>query len=86
MPAVTMPTTQELWTLCQSHQMKFVAQKFHLSVQEMVARFKQEGLTGQGAKDPSPDEIVRARDLIRSRWDETTAAQRWVGSRGRQMR
>lgn len=86
MPAMLPPTTQELWHLCQRHTLKFVAQKFHLTTQEMVARFRQEGLTGQGPKDPSPEEIERQRDLIRSRWDEATASSRWVGARGRPIR
>jgi len=86
MPRINPPTTEELWTLCQSHPLKQVAVKFGLSVQDIVARFRHEGLAGGTAKDPSPDEILEARNRIKESWDETTQRSRWVGNRGRQVR
>lgn len=84
MPVLSPPTTEELWILCRHHQMKWVAQKYNLTTQEMVARFKQSGLMG-GAKCPSPEEIEREKRLLQSRWDEQTRMERWVGRRGRRL-
>ena len=86
MPLSESPTTEELWTPCQSHPLRQVANQFDLSVQEIVSRFSHEGLYGGTPKDPTPDEILEARNRIRDSWDETTQRARWVGNRGRQVR
>lgn len=83
MPVAVCPTTQELWTLCKSHQMKLVAKKFNLTTQQMVAQFQQSGLLSGGNRDPSPEEIEREKRLIQQRWDEPTRKARWVGTKGR---
>lgn len=80
------PTTEELWDLCQSQPLRLVANKYELSVQEIVSRFSHEGLYGGTPKDPTPDEILAARNRIKESWDETTQRARWVGNRGRQIR
>ena len=83
MPVVSCPTTQELWTLCQTHQMKMVAEKFNMTTQQIVARFQQSGLLSGGNRDPSPEEIEREKRAIQQRWDETTRQARWVGTKGK---
>jgi len=86
MPAVTMPSAKELWTLCRYQpSMKTVADRYGLTVQAMVAMFQQEGLMKSGKRCPSPAEIEDAKRELQSRWDETTRMERWVGRRGRRL-
>lgn len=85
MPVMTPPTTEQLWNLCQHHKMKHIAEKYRLTTQEMVARFRQEGFMGEGPKDPSPEEIEVAKRKIRSGWDAATTEARWIGTRGRMI-
>jgi hypothetical protein len=85
MPKVLMPAIEELWKLCRDHRVGEVAARFGLTPQDLVARFKQAGLMGNGPKDPSPEEIAKEARALRRRWTPEVRQSRWVGARGRQL-
>jgi len=85
MPVMSPPTVEELWNLCRHQRMSEVAAKYGMTTQDMVARFQQAGLMGNGPKDPSPEEIAREARLLRRRWTQEVRQSRWVGARGRRL-
>ena len=85
MPVMNAPTISELWNLCRHLRMSEVAAKYQMTTQDMVAQFKQAGLLGNGPRDPSPEEIERAKQAFQRRWTPEVRQSRWVGSRGSRL-
>lgn len=75
------PEVLAAWEMCKQRPLKEVAEAMGLSRQKLVALFSQEGLLGNGRKDPSPAEIAERAAWVRSRWDAETERSRWIASR-----
>jgi len=71
----------QMWEQLNHRRVSEVAKENGLTQQGLVALLDQAGLTGRTEGDPSPEEIAREAERIKSQWDERTKERRWIAAR-----
>ena len=73
-------SVEEMWQQCQHRKLVLVARENGRSPRGLAEEFRRAGFVGNGPQDPSPDEIARATEELRSRWDPATERSRWIAA------
>lgn len=74
-------SVEQMWQACQKRPIAKVAKENGRTARELAWEFRRAGLLGNEPSDPSPEEIARATQSLRSEWDETTERNRWIAAR-----
>lgn len=72
---------RRLFQECQETKVGTVAKRHGLTHQALLGMFFEYRLLGNELDDPSPDEIAKEMETLRSSWDAATERSRWMAAR-----